>query len=162
MSETPRPKVNPAVVELEPWPGAPPGFRARYRELGPLLGGELIGGSVYELDPGERLGPYHYDIGNEECLLVLAGTPTLRHPEGRDVLAVGDMVMFCDGPDGAHQLINESTAVARVVILPTKREPSPARIPTATRCRPSPACSGSPTRSTTGTANPPAEPTNPI
>jgi uncharacterized cupin superfamily protein len=123
VSKTPLPTVNSAVVELEPWPGAPPGFRTRYRELGPLLGGELIGGSVYEVDPGERLGPYHYEIGNEECLLVLAGTPTLRHPEGRDVLVVGDMVVFCDGPEGAHQLINESTAIARVVILSTKREP---------------------------------------
>jgi uncharacterized cupin superfamily protein len=123
MSATPRPVVNATAVELEPWPGAPPGFRARHRGLGPLLGGELIGASVYELDPGERLGPYHYEIGNEECLLVLAGTPTLRHPEGRDVLAVGDMVVFPEGSDGAHQLINESAAVTRVVILSTMREP---------------------------------------
>jgi len=123
VSGTGLPVVNATAVELERWPGAPPGFRARYRELAPLLGGELLGGSVYELDPGERLGPYHYEIGNEECLLVLAGTPTLRHPGGRDVLAVGDMVMFPDGPAGAHQLVNESTAIARVVILSTRREP---------------------------------------
>ena len=58
-------------------------FWIRYRQLGPLLGGELLGGTVYEFDPGERNGPYHYEIGNEECLLVLAGTPTLRHPQGR-------------------------------------------------------------------------------
>ena len=54
---------------------------------------------------------------------MLAGTPTLRHPEGRDVLAVGDMVVFPEGADGAHQLINESTADARVLILSTMREP---------------------------------------
>jgi uncharacterized cupin superfamily protein len=39
------------------------------------------------------------------------------------VLAAGDMVMFPDDPAGAHQLINESAAVARVLILSTKREP---------------------------------------
>ena len=78
---------------------------------------------MYEFEPGERNGPYHYEIGNEECLLVLAGTPTLRHPEGREVLEVGDLVVFPDGPDGAHQLINESTAVTRVLILSTMREP---------------------------------------
>ena len=78
---------------------------------------------MYEFDPSERNGPYHYEIGNEECLLVLTGTPTLRRPHGRDVLAVGAMVVFPEGRDGAHQLINESAAVARVLILSTTREP---------------------------------------
>ncbi|MGA9860018.1 MAG: cupin domain-containing protein [Solirubrobacteraceae bacterium] len=123
MSEPSLPAVNATAVELEPWPDAPPGFRARYQELGPMLGSQLIGASVYELDPGERLGPYHYEIGNEECLLVLAGTPTLRHPQGRDVLEVGDMIAFPDGSAGAHQLINECTVIARVVMFSTKREP---------------------------------------
>jgi uncharacterized cupin superfamily protein len=123
MSETPRAVVNTAAVDLEPWEDAPPGFASRYRQLGPLLGGELLGATVYQFEPGQRNGPYHYEIGNEECLLVLAGTPTLRHPDGQDVLAVGDMVLFPDGPDGAHQLINESAMTARVLILSTMREP---------------------------------------
>lgn len=123
MSTPPRPVVNASTVEVAPWAGAPAGFRTLYRELGPLVGGELLGGSVYEFEPGERNGPYHYEIGNEECLLVLAGTPTLRHPEGRDVLAVGDMVTFPEGERGAHQLVNESTTVSRVLILSTMREP---------------------------------------
>jgi uncharacterized cupin superfamily protein len=54
---------------------------------------------------------------------VLAGRPTLRHPSGRDVLAVGDMVVFPEGTEGAHQLINQSTAVTRVLILSTMRVP---------------------------------------
>jgi uncharacterized cupin superfamily protein len=123
MSARPRPVVNATTIEVTANTGSPPGFRTRYRQLGPLLGGELLGGTVYELDPGERNGPYHYEIGNEECLLVLAGMPTLRHPGGRDALSVGDMVVFPEGAGGAHQLINESTAVARVLILSTMREP---------------------------------------
>jgi uncharacterized cupin superfamily protein len=123
MSAVPRPVINATGVEVAADPRNPPGFRTRYRQLGSLLGGEQLVGTVYEFDPGERTGPYHYEIGNEECLLVLAGTPTLRHPEGRDVLAPGDMVVFRDGPDGAHQLINESAAVARVLLLSTMREP---------------------------------------
>ena len=123
MSAAPRPVFNATAVDVEAATGHPPGFQIRYRQLGPVLGGELLGGTVYEFDPGERNGPYHYEIGNEECLLVLDGTPTLRHPDGRDVLAVGDMVMFPEGPGGAHQLINESAAVTRVLILSTMREP---------------------------------------
>jgi uncharacterized cupin superfamily protein len=123
MSATPRPVVNATEVDVEAATEHPPGFQTRYRQLGPVLGGDLLGGTVYELDPGERNGPYHYEIGNEECLLVLAGTPTLRHPEGRDVLAVGDMILFPEGPGGAHQLINESAGVTRVLILSTMREP---------------------------------------
>jgi len=123
MSAAPRPVISATAVEVAAETASPAGFETRYRQLGPLLGGELLGGTVYEFDPGERNGPYHYEIGNEECLLVLAGTPTLRHPQGRDVLALGDMVFFPEGPDGAHQLINESPGVARVLILSTMRVP---------------------------------------
>jgi uncharacterized cupin superfamily protein len=123
MTEAARPVVNVASVEVENGSGNPVGFQMRYAQLGPLLGGELLGATVYELDHGERTGPYHYAVGNEECLLVLARTPTLRHPQGRVVLDVGDLVMFPDGLDGAHQLINESSALARVVILSTMRVP---------------------------------------
>lgn len=123
MTAPARPVLNAASVEVAADSGFPSGFRTRYRQLGPLLGAELLGGTVYELDPGERNGPYHYEIGNEECLLVLAGTPTLRHPEGRDVLEAGDMVMFPDGEVGAHQVINESSEVARVLIFSTMRVP---------------------------------------
>jgi uncharacterized cupin superfamily protein len=123
MSATPRPVVNAMEVDVEAATAHPPGFQTRYRQLRPLLGGDLLGGTVYEFDPGERNGPYHYEIGNEECLLVLDGTPTLRHADGRDVLAVGDMVVFPEGPGGAHQLINESAAVTRVLIFSTMREP---------------------------------------
>ena len=130
MSASPREVVNAFAVPLESDATDPPGFQIRYRRLGPLLqAGGLLGGTIYEFDPGERNCPYHYEIGNEECLLVLAGTVVLRHPSGRDELVAGDLVAFADGEAGAHQLINESSEPVRVLFMSTKNEPSACAYP---------------------------------
>ncbi len=50
-------------------------------------GDELIGASLYEFEPGKQLWPYHFHAGNEEWAVVVAGTPTLRTPEGERELA---------------------------------------------------------------------------
>jgi uncharacterized cupin superfamily protein len=130
MTETPPEVVNAFSVSLETDATDPPGFQVGYRKLAPLLGaGPLLGATVYELAPGERNAPYHYEIGNEECLLVLTGTPTIRHPDGRDQLAVGDLVTFADGESGAHQLINESSEPVRVLFFSTMHRPSASAYP---------------------------------
>ncbi len=46
---------------------------------------------MLELDPGEGSAEYHYEYGREEWVLVLAGTLTLRHPDGEDVLQADDL-----------------------------------------------------------------------
>ena len=125
--------------------------------VGPSIGAEQLGGSVYELDPGESTCPYHYEGVEEEWLLVLAGTPTLRDPEGEHELAAGDLVCFPPGPEGAHKVTNRSGAVARILMLSTMPGTSSASAstPTATRSRsgrPASAC-GWPTPSATGTAS---------
>ena len=130
MTGTPRAVVNAFSVELETDPVDPPGFKVRYRRLGPLLGaGGLLGGTVYELDPAERSCPYHYEIGNEECVLMLSGTAVLRHPGGRDELVAGDLVAFEEGEAGAHLLVNESSEPARFVMMSTKHQPAASAYP---------------------------------
>jgi uncharacterized cupin superfamily protein len=130
MSGEARPVVNAFSVALETDPTDPPGFQVRYRRLAPLLdAGALLGATLYELDPGERNCPYHYEIGNEECLLVLAGQPVLRHPNGRDHLAVGDLVAFADGEAGAHQLINDTAEPIRFLMFSTKHQPAASAYP---------------------------------
>lgn len=83
------------------------------------LGGELIGCSLYEFDPGEQLWPYHYHWNNEEWLIVVAGAPTLRTPEGERELRAGDVVGFAEGEAGAHTLYNRGGMPARVAIFST-------------------------------------------
>jgi uncharacterized cupin superfamily protein len=86
-----------------------PGYRHRVTAVGRRLGARLLGGSVYELPPGEKTWPYHYELGCEEWAIVIAGRPTLRTPEGRRQLSAGDVVMFPEAPEGAHQLRDQGT-----------------------------------------------------
>ena len=94
-----------------------PGFRHRTTVIGKRLGATLLGGSLYEVPPGEKTWPYHYEIGCEEWLIVVSGRPTLRTPEGEHVLHEGDVVCFPRGKAGAHQIINGTDSPIRVLML---------------------------------------------
>jgi uncharacterized cupin superfamily protein len=94
-----------------------PGWVSRDAWVGHQVGGELIGGSLYELDPGNRLWPYHTHHVNEEWLIVVRGEPTLRTPEGEHDLREGDVVAFPRGEAGMHQVSNKTDAPIRVLML---------------------------------------------
>lgn len=91
--------------------------------VGQRIGAELIGGSMYELEAGDRLWPYHTHHANEEWLIVLWGKPSLRTPEGEQILREGDVVCFPRGKEGAHQVINRTDTAIRVLMLSTLVEP---------------------------------------
>lgn len=95
------------------WPPERPGYRWRRKRLA----GDHIGASLYELEPGESTFPYHYELGNDELLVVVQGTPTLRTPEGERELAEGDCVLLPSGESGAHKVTNNSERVARVLVV---------------------------------------------
>jgi uncharacterized cupin superfamily protein len=113
-----------ADPELTFDPDDPDGFRAGMSRLGPSMGAEQTGTTLYELPPGQALCPYHYEYGEEEWLLVVAGRPTVRTPEGTEELASNEIVFFPRGPAGAHQVRNDTDEPVRVlmwsnVVLPT-------------------------------------------
>jgi uncharacterized cupin superfamily protein len=87
-------RANIAAPEFRHFPDSPDGFRAGTVRLGTPLGAAGTGMSVYELPPGQAIGPYHYENPEEEWLLVLEGRPTLRHPGGEDGLEPWDVVFF--------------------------------------------------------------------
>ncbi len=99
------------------------GWRSKDVWVGQRIGAELIGGSMYELESGSRLWPYHTHHANEEWLIVVRGSPTLRTPEGERTLREGDVVCFPRGKRGAHQVINRSDTAIRVLMLSTMIEP---------------------------------------
>ena len=106
-----------------------PGWRSKDAWVGPRIESELIGGSMYELEPGDRLWPYHTHHANEEWLIVLRGRPTLRTPEGEQELAEGDVVAFRRGKGGAHQVRNGTDAPIRVLMLSTLLVPDVVEYP---------------------------------
>jgi uncharacterized cupin superfamily protein len=107
----------------------PDGYRAGMARFGPSIGAAMLGGSLYELPPGQSNCPYHYEYGNEEWLIVLEGRLTLRHADGEDELDPGEVVCFPVGPDGAHKLTNRTDSRVRVLVLSTMVEPSVAVYP---------------------------------
>jgi len=117
-------RLNIADPDFTYDPEDPDGFHAGMLRFGPQLGAEQTGASVYELPAGEALCPYHYEHGEEEWVLVLEGSPSVRTPEGTEVLAPFDVVFFPRGPEGAHQIRNDSGAAARVLMFSSILYPS--------------------------------------
>jgi len=108
-------------TDVAPDGNEPAGYElTRAARVGKKIGATQIGMSVYELPPGQSVCPYHFEWTDEEWLIVLAGTPTLRTAEGERALALGDTVCFAAGPDGAHQVRNDAEELARIAILSTK------------------------------------------
>ena len=105
----------------QPWMN---GTRARR-----LAGGVRMGVSLFEMPPGSEGTPYHFHHGHEETLIVLAGEPTLRTPEGARQLRPGDVVHFVCGAHGAHGLSNSGDAPARYIVASNLASPDAVEYP---------------------------------
>jgi uncharacterized cupin superfamily protein len=110
-------------------PEDPDGFRAGMFRFGPQLGAQDTGTTLYELPPGQALCPYHYEYGEEEWLLVLEGRPTVRTPEGEEHVGPSEVVFFPKGPEGAHQVRNDTGDRVRVLLWSTVVTPSATAYP---------------------------------
>jgi len=117
-------RVNIAAPEFQRDADDPEGFRAGMFRFGKLVGASRTGATVYELPPGQQICPYHYEYAEEEWLVVLEGRPTLRRPEGSEVLEPWDVVFFPVGPEGAHGVRNETEETVRVLMFSTVTYPA--------------------------------------
>jgi uncharacterized cupin superfamily protein len=106
----------------------PEGYESGYLKLAQPIGGKAMAGTLYELPPGNSNCPYHYE-SDEEWLLVLEGTLTVRHPDGEDELGRGDLVCFPAGREGAHKLSNRGEDVVKMLIVSTASFPAVAVYP---------------------------------
>jgi uncharacterized cupin superfamily protein len=110
-----------SFLDDEPWDQVQDDRRVRW--FGHPFETDMLGASAIELMPGAAGGPLHMHYGVEEMFFVLSGTPTVRTPEGEELLAPGDVLYFPEGEAGLHDFSNPSGEPARIIGVSTKRFP---------------------------------------
>jgi uncharacterized cupin superfamily protein len=100
--------------------GAPPGHDFAASSLTEPFGAVATGMGVYEIAPRNASWPYHFEIAEEEWLIVIDGELTLRTPEGETVLRTGDVACFPAGAAGAHAVRNHTDAPVRYAMPSTR------------------------------------------
>jgi uncharacterized cupin superfamily protein len=100
-----------------------PPYTWRRARLGRAAGAQQLGASLFRVPPGSATFPLHAHLHNEELLVVVGGTPTLRTLDGERTLDPGEVVAFPAGRAGAHQLRNDSDEDVSVLIVSTMLAP---------------------------------------
>ena len=90
--------------------------------------GPDLGASLYQLERGNFM-IFHLHHGSEELLIVLRGRPTLRTLAGTRQLEEGEVVHFPTGPDGAHEIRNDTDEVVRYVVAGIRVSPEVVEYP---------------------------------
>jgi uncharacterized cupin superfamily protein len=99
------------------------GFRALRARISRQAGAERLGLSLWEVPPGQAAYPYHAHLTEEELVVVLAGRPSLRTPQGWRNLDQGEVVSFPRGEAGAHQIANRTEETVRFLAFSPSGEP---------------------------------------
>jgi uncharacterized cupin superfamily protein len=99
------------------------GFRALRAGIGRQAGAVKLGASLWEVPPGEAAYPYHFHYGEEEMVVILSGTPTLRSADGERELEQGEFLAFLPGEQGAHQILNRTDEPVRFLAVSTSGAP---------------------------------------
>jgi uncharacterized cupin superfamily protein len=91
--------------------------------LGEQAGGDRLGMSLYELQPGASM-VFHYHLQREELLVLLHGTLALRTASGWQDLREGDVVAFPCGEHGAHGFENRGEGIVRLLMISEQNAPN--------------------------------------
>lgn len=98
---------GPVHVDSLAWTEYEHGDRSfKRKQLGAAAGGEEIGASLYEVQPGKRMWLRHYHEGNEESIFVLDGSGRmwLGSDATEHALSAGDYVALPAGAESAHEI----------------------------------------------------------
>ena len=99
------------------------GFSCSRARISRQAGAERLGVSLWEVPPGQAAYPYHAHLTEEELVIVLEGSPSLRTPAGWRELEQGEVVSFLRGEEGAHQIVNRTDDPVRFLAFSTNGDP---------------------------------------
>lgn len=86
-------------------------------EVGFAIGARKLGYRVNVVAPGHRFCPMHSHAREEELFYVIDGEPSVRMESGTFRCRKGDFIALPVGNTGLHQLLNESSQPATVLLL---------------------------------------------
>ena len=81
-----------------------------------------LGASIDIVPPGKRACPYHFHYVEEEMLIVLEGSGTLRVAGEMLPIREGDMMFIPPGPEYPHQILNTSDKVLKYLSFSVNAE----------------------------------------
>jgi uncharacterized cupin superfamily protein len=110
-------RINVDELEYETFDAKDGKYRSTDGEVGFWIGARRLGYQVVKLSPGARFCPVHAEYSEEELFLVLEGAPSIRTPRETLHCRKGDFIAFPVGPDHAHQVVNESSSEATLLLL---------------------------------------------
>lgn len=121
-------KIN--INEIEWQQSKPHGdFQYARKSLTQAASGKMLGASIYQLLPGKKAFPFHFHHANEEAILILKGSGTLRLGNEKIPVAEGDYIALPIGPEHAHQLINTSSESLEYLCFSTMIVPEVSEYP---------------------------------
>jgi uncharacterized cupin superfamily protein len=85
--------------------------------IGEHAGLRRIGVNLDVVRPGERSTKFHWHHEEEECFLVLSGTGLLQVGDRTFRVGAGDFFAKAEGPEVAHQFVNDGDADLRILTV---------------------------------------------
>ncbi len=85
--------------------------------IGDHAGLRRLGVNLDVVRPGERSTKFHWHHEEEECFLILSGTGILQVGEATFAIGPGDFFAKAEGPDCAHQFINDGDVELRILTV---------------------------------------------
>ena len=98
-------------------------FGNKRKSFTKAAGGEKLGCSIYEIEPGRSAFPKHFHTANEEAIYILDGEGTLHLGEASVIVKSGDYISIPTGAAHAHRLENTSAMPLRYLCFSTMIHP---------------------------------------